>query len=84
MLVSQRELHSANALLPADQGPHGPGTACGIILTASTGGTVSGSWRRTPPRLPNVRGVGIRFDFSERLRWYTGLVHDILDRLELF
>ena len=52
---------SAYAPFPAARGLCGSGTTCGTILTSGTRETVSGSWRSTPPRSPNARGMGVRY-----------------------
>ena len=59
--VSQRARLSAHAPFLDAWIPRGPGTACWTILTNSTEGTVSGSWRSTPPCFPDTRGLGVRY-----------------------
>ena len=46
---------------PSFQGHRGTGTSYRTILTANTGGGVSGSCRSTPPHFPNAGFVGVRY-----------------------
>ena len=60
-LFFRRAHPSANSPFPDARVPCRPGTARGTIITARTGGKVPGYLRSTPPRLPSVRGVGVRY-----------------------
>ena len=71
MSVSRRFHPSYNAPFLAAQGLRGPRTSWGTILTANTGGTVSGSWSITPTCFPNLRGMGFWYHLGA---WGTGIM----------